>query len=56
MVLELRRAGWSKARALAGGWKAWLAGGLPVEPVGPEDADGQAPAAGETGMDPEPAR
>jgi len=29
---ELRRAGWSKARALTGGWDAWQAANLPVEP------------------------
>jgi len=28
---ELRRAGWPKARALIGGWRAWLNDGLPVE-------------------------
>jgi 3-mercaptopyruvate sulfurtransferase SseA len=31
-VRELRRAGWSKARALVGGWAAWRSEGLPVEP------------------------
>jgi 3-mercaptopyruvate sulfurtransferase SseA len=29
---ELRQAGWKKARALAGGWEAWQAAGMPVEP------------------------
>jgi 3-mercaptopyruvate sulfurtransferase SseA len=29
---ELRRAGWKKARALTGGWAAWQAAHLPVEP------------------------
>jgi 3-mercaptopyruvate sulfurtransferase SseA len=29
---ELRRAGWRKARALVGGWRAWRDEGLPVEP------------------------
>ena len=24
MALQLRRAGWPKARALVGGWNAWL--------------------------------
>ena len=24
MALTLRRAGWPRARALVGGWKAWL--------------------------------
>jgi rhodanese-related sulfurtransferase len=28
---ELRKAGWIGARALVGGWKAWLLRGLPVE-------------------------
>jgi 3-mercaptopyruvate sulfurtransferase SseA len=28
---ELQKAGWSKARALVGGWKAWQETGLPVE-------------------------
>jgi 3-mercaptopyruvate sulfurtransferase SseA len=32
VVRELRRAGWRKARALAGGWAAWQSEGLPVEP------------------------
>jgi 3-mercaptopyruvate sulfurtransferase SseA len=31
VALELRRAGWRKARALDGGWNAWKAAGLPVE-------------------------
>jgi 3-mercaptopyruvate sulfurtransferase SseA len=29
---ELRQAGWVNARALIGGWNAWQAAGLPVEP------------------------
>jgi 3-mercaptopyruvate sulfurtransferase SseA len=29
---ELQRAGWPRARALAGGWAAWETAGLPVEP------------------------
>jgi len=29
---ELQQAGWPKARALVGGWKAWLDAGMPVEP------------------------
>jgi 3-mercaptopyruvate sulfurtransferase SseA len=29
---ELRKAGWTKARALVGGWRAWQNAGLPVEP------------------------
>jgi rhodanese-related sulfurtransferase len=29
---DLRQAGWTKARALIGGWDAWLEAGLPVEP------------------------
>jgi len=29
---ELRDAGWPDARALVGGWSAWLDAGLPVEP------------------------
>jgi len=28
---ELQKAGWSKARALVGGWAAWQAAGLAVE-------------------------
>jgi 3-mercaptopyruvate sulfurtransferase SseA len=28
---ELRRAGWTRARALIGGWNAWLENGLPIE-------------------------
>lgn len=32
MALELRKAGWPKALALTGGWEAWQAAGLPVEP------------------------
>jgi len=28
---ELQKAGWTKARALVGGWEAWQAAGLPVE-------------------------
>lgn len=32
MALQLRKAGWSKARALVGGWQAWQDAGLPVEP------------------------
>jgi len=31
VVRELQKAGWTKARALAGGWEAWQAAGLPVE-------------------------
>lgn len=30
VVRELRDAGWTNARALTGGWKAWLNGGLPL--------------------------
>jgi 3-mercaptopyruvate sulfurtransferase SseA len=33
---ELRKAGWSNARALLGGWRAWQETGLPVEPKQPE--------------------
>jgi 3-mercaptopyruvate sulfurtransferase SseA len=33
VVLALKRAGWTDARALVGGWKAWLDAGLPVVPV-----------------------
>jgi 3-mercaptopyruvate sulfurtransferase SseA len=29
---DLRRSGWKKARALVGGWKAWIDAGLPTEP------------------------
>jgi 3-mercaptopyruvate sulfurtransferase SseA len=32
VVRELRRAGWKKARAVVGGWRAWQEDGLPVEP------------------------
>jgi 3-mercaptopyruvate sulfurtransferase SseA len=32
VALELRRAGWPKAVALTGGWDAWQAAELPVEP------------------------
>jgi 3-mercaptopyruvate sulfurtransferase SseA len=28
---ELQKAGWTKARALVGGWEAWQTAGLPVE-------------------------
>lgn len=31
MALELRRAGWPKARALTGGWKAWQEAGMPID-------------------------
>jgi 3-mercaptopyruvate sulfurtransferase SseA len=36
---ELRRAGWPRARALAGGWAGWQAGGLPVEPKPDSDRE-----------------
>lgn len=39
MALALRKAGWTKARALVGGWAAWQEVGLPVEPR-PEAAPG----------------
>jgi 3-mercaptopyruvate sulfurtransferase SseA len=29
---ELQQAGWTQARALVGGWQAWLDAGLPVVP------------------------
>ncbi|HWF87729.1 MAG TPA: rhodanese-like domain-containing protein [Pyrinomonadaceae bacterium] len=32
MAQELRQAGWTKARALIGGWDGWQAANLPVEP------------------------
>ena len=32
MARKLREAGWTKARALVGGWRAWKDAGLPVEP------------------------
>ncbi|HEX6535814.1 MAG TPA: hypothetical protein VF041_14545 [Gemmatimonadaceae bacterium] len=32
----LRKAGWTRARVLVGGWAAWRAAGLPVEPKPPE--------------------
>ena len=31
MAQELRQAGWTKARALVGGWHTWQVAGLPVE-------------------------
>jgi len=31
VVQELRRSGWTKARALVGGWGAWRKGGMGVE-------------------------
>jgi rhodanese-related sulfurtransferase len=34
VVRNLQQAGWSRARALVGGWKAWKAAGLPVERTG----------------------
>jgi 3-mercaptopyruvate sulfurtransferase SseA len=36
---ELKQAGWTKARALIGGWVAWQEAGLPVEPKPEEVAD-----------------
>ncbi|GAB4465687.1 MAG: hypothetical protein OHK0029_36510 [Armatimonadaceae bacterium] len=33
MARELQQAGWHKARALEGGWDAYVAAGLPVEPL-----------------------
>jgi 3-mercaptopyruvate sulfurtransferase SseA len=33
---ELRQGGWVGARALTGGWDAWQAMGLPVEPKASE--------------------
>lgn len=36
VVRALQQAGWPRARALAGGWTAWKAAGLPVEPKGDE--------------------
>jgi 3-mercaptopyruvate sulfurtransferase SseA len=35
---SLQRAGWPRARALQGGWDAWQAAGLPIEPR-PEEID-----------------
>ena len=32
MTRRLREAGWSKARALVGGWRAWVDAGMPTEP------------------------
>lgn len=32
MALELQQAGWRSARALVGGWQAWVDAGLPVLP------------------------
>jgi 3-mercaptopyruvate sulfurtransferase SseA len=31
VALSLKAEGWDKARALVGGWDAWLEAGLPVE-------------------------
>jgi 3-mercaptopyruvate sulfurtransferase SseA len=28
---ELKRAGWTRARALIGGWEEWQRAGMPVE-------------------------
>ncbi|HLM24021.1 MAG TPA: rhodanese-like domain-containing protein [Pyrinomonadaceae bacterium] len=33
MAQELRQAGWTKARALLGGWDGWQNANLPVEPI-----------------------
>jgi len=32
VVRELQRAGWTRARALIGGWEGWQKAGMPVEP------------------------
>ncbi len=32
VALKLRKAGWPRARALVGGWRAWLDSRLPTEP------------------------
>lgn len=37
MAQELRQAGWTKARALVGGWEAWQAAKLPLEPKASRD-------------------
>jgi rhodanese-related sulfurtransferase len=29
---QLRQAGWSGARALIGGWRAWVDAAMPIEP------------------------
>jgi 3-mercaptopyruvate sulfurtransferase SseA len=34
-VRELRRAGWTGARALKGGWAEWRAQDMPIDPVEP---------------------
>jgi 3-mercaptopyruvate sulfurtransferase SseA len=39
VALALRQAGWTHARALVGGWRAWLDAGLPVTPPGPDIRD-----------------
>jgi 3-mercaptopyruvate sulfurtransferase SseA len=39
---ELRKAGWTGARALVGGWKAWLEKGMPVEETAERRTGGQA--------------
>ena len=31
MARQLRKAGWPKARALIGGWQAWIDAGMPLE-------------------------
>jgi 3-mercaptopyruvate sulfurtransferase SseA len=33
---ELQHVGYHNARALRGGWKAWIDAGLPVEPKVPQ--------------------
>lgn len=40
MAQELQRAGWPRARALVGGWQAWLDAGLPVAPREAEPVEG----------------
>jgi rhodanese-related sulfurtransferase len=30
-ALQLKKAGWTKAKALVGGWQAWKDAGLPTE-------------------------
>jgi hypothetical protein len=32
VVRDLQQAGWLHARAITGGWDAWQASGMPVEP------------------------
>jgi len=39
VVRELKQAGWTRARALVGGWGKWVELGLPVEAKGSHDSE-----------------